>query len=316
MKTRTVRSWSLISVFALAMLTSNPLPAMAASAVAEEARNSANNSKDQRNHGRPEHSYKDSIQDKHEKKEYRKETFTAPQNSSSQQESRSDLIPTPAPVETQPITLAVHNPAGNNGFIKINEEVAPDSIPNNDPHVTCTFNVEFYNYDANPDYYATVDFAMHAPTNKGHKLKVVLGNTNPFIGQDAAGGGNDLDAFETYKLAFTGEPHDKHGYHVKVTIHADGSRGNDVKHKVFWVHPCAAPATSEKPEVNGTTNQGHTLSDSTTRAETLQSNVANLPNRLPSTGITNLLLIAAGLVTMTITYAIILRSSKKRGLHF
>lgn len=169
------------------------------------------------------------------------------------------------------------DPSGNNGFIKVNEEEVPDSIPNNDPHVGCTFKVEFYNYDKNPNYRADMQFVLQNPTKDGRTM-TVSGNTNPFIGQDGASGGNDLDAVETYRLAFTGAPHDKHGYHVKLTIHADGSRGADVKHKVFWVQPCETPATPSVP-----TTPGQVLGTSTTPA-------ATLPSSLPSTGSTSWLL--------------------------
>lgn len=134
-----------------------------------------------------------------------------------------------------------HNPPGNNGFIKVNEEDLPDSIPQNDPHVACKFKVEFYNYDKG-NHYADVAFALQSPTSgPGYSLTVNSGNLHPFIGGDAAGGGNDLDAVETYTLGFTGTPQSNQGYHVKLTIHADGSQGNDTKHKVFWVEPCEKP---------------------------------------------------------------------------
>jgi hypothetical protein len=54
---------------------------------------------------------------------------------------------------------------------------------------------------------------------------------------------NRLDASETYTLSFTGTPHPQQGFHVKLTIHADGSQGADTKHKVFWVQPCEVPTT-------------------------------------------------------------------------
>src|SRR5690349_5300033 len=81
------------------------------------------------------------------------------------------------------------------------------------------------------DLQAEVTFADQAPTSDGG-LQVVSGDQSLFIGGDPAGGGNDLDAKETYTLKFTGEPHPQQGYHVKITIHADGSIGNDTKHKV------------------------------------------------------------------------------------
>jgi len=131
------------------------------------------------------------------------------------------------------------NPAGNNGFVKVSNEIMPDQIPQNHPHVSCKFDVEFYNYDKNNNK-ATVKFELQSPTaTDGHSLQVVSGNLNPFIGGDAAGGGQDLDARETYKLKFTGTPHTNQSYHVKLTVEAPGSKGNDKKYKVFWVEPCA-----------------------------------------------------------------------------
>ncbi len=63
-----------------------------------------------------------------------------------------------------------------------------------------------------------------------------------FIGEDDnCGGGSEagLDASETYTLDFTGiTPHPSQGFHVKLTINAEGSQGADVKHKVFWVTGC------------------------------------------------------------------------------
>lgn len=159
-----------------------------------------------------------------------------------------------------------HNPAGNNGTVKINDELAPDSIPNNHPHVSCTFSVDFYNYDKG-DYNATVDFELQPPTaGNNHSLTVTTGNLHPFIGGDGAGGGKDLDASEKYTLAFTGSAHPQQGYHVKLTITAPGSQGSDKKHKVFWVKPCAA--SSSKPT-------GHVLGESGTAAQ---------PTELPNTG--------------------------------
>jgi hypothetical protein len=145
-----------------------------------------------------------------------------------------------------------NNPAGNNGFVKINNQLAPDSIPNNHPHVSCTFSVEFYNYDKG-DYNASVKFELQQPAaGSGYSLSVAKGSLNPFTGGDAAGGGNDLDASEVYKLAFTGQPHDKQGYHVKLTVNAPGSKGSDKKHKVFWVKPC----NETEPQVLGTSTPG------------------------------------------------------------
>jgi hypothetical protein len=161
---------------------------------------------------------------------------------------------------------------GNNGTVKIDR--APfDSHPNNEPHVGCTFQVDFYNYDKGVGN-ANVLFELHAPTLKGRTLTVVNGDLTPNIGEDAAGGGTDVDAQETYTLAFTGEPHAKQGYHVKLTVHAPGSQGADVKHKVFWVEPCKQPVT---PQVGG--NGGGTVLGATTTAPTagVLANTGNNP---------------------------------------
>jgi hypothetical protein len=138
------------------------------------------------------------------------------------------------------------NPPGNNGTVKIEGADLQSGPPDNNPHQGCTFSVEFYNYDKNDTYFATVTFEDQAPTKDGG-LTVVSGNLHPFIGEDAAGGGTDLDAREVYTLKFTGQPQPQQGYHVKLTVNAPGSIGNDVKHKVFWVTGCDAPPTTPPP---------------------------------------------------------------------
>lgn len=198
-------------------------------------------------------------------------------------------------------TTSTHSPAGNNGFIKVNQEVVPDSTPNNDPHVSCQFKIEFYNYDQNPANRAHVSFALHNPTaGEGYSL-AVSGNQNPVIGGDAASGGNDLDAIESYRLSFTGQSHPQQGYHVKLTINADGSRGADVKHKVFWVQPCAG-------QVLGSSGGGQTLSSSTTR-ETARV----LPGTLPSTG-TNPYGFVITLLASVLSYIVTYGAQKLRSL--
>lgn len=132
------------------------------------------------------------------------------------------------------------NPGGNNGFVKVNGTKF-DNIPNNQPHVGCTFRLEFYNYDLTSGN-AVVNFELQSPTKgPGYSLTVTGGNLTPNIDGDANGGSNDLDADETYTLGFTGTPHQNQGYHVKLTVTAQGTNGNDTKHKVFWVQPCEKP---------------------------------------------------------------------------
>ncbi|MFC6285565.1 hypothetical protein ACFP3Q_00905 [Nocardioides sp. GCM10027113] len=127
-------------------------------------------------------------------------------------------------------------PPGNNGVIKI-DDIPFDQHPDNEPHVGCTFEVDFYNYEMG-DYYATVRFTVHPPSGKPQ----VLLTDSVFIGEDAAGGGTDLDAENEYNLADALKPfwaHPNQGYHVKLKVRAPGSIGKDTKYKTFWVTGCA-----------------------------------------------------------------------------
>ena len=127
------------------------------------------------------------------------------------------------------------NPPGNNGTIKV-DDTPFDDHPNNEPHVGCTFRIDFFGYDEG-DLEADVLFELVPPTGSA-----VLLTDTVFIGEDQAGGGTDLDASETYTLDFTGfQPHPRQGFHVKLTVHAEGSQGADTKHKIFWVEGCAPP---------------------------------------------------------------------------
>jgi hypothetical protein len=143
------------------------------------------------------------------------------------------------------------NPPGNNGTIKV-DDVPFDDHPNNEPHVGCTFQVDFYGFDEG-DLNADVSFESHPPTGP---VQVLLTDT-VFIGEDDnAGGGSEagLDASQTYTLDFTGiEPHPNQGFHVMLTIHADGSQGADTKYKVFWVTGCGEETTTTS---GGTTTTG------------------------------------------------------------
>ena len=153
------------------------------------------------------------------------------------------------------------NPPGNNGTVKI-DDTPFDDAPDNEPHVGCTFQVDFYGYDEG-DLNADVTFEAHPPTGP---VQVLLTDT-VFIGEDDnSGGGSEagLDASQTYTLDFTGiEPHPVQGFHVKLTINAEGSQGADVKHKVFWVNGCA-PAPTTTTTAGGTTTSGATSSSGAT----------------------------------------------------
>ena len=137
-------------------------------------------------------------------------------------------------------------PPGNNGTVKIDGEEFDDH-PDNEPHVGCTFQVDFYGYDEG-DLFADVTFQSQPPTTPA---PVVILTDTVFIGEDDNSGGGSqagLDASETYTLDMTGfTPHDIQGFHIKLTINADGSQGADVKHKVFWVTGCGPTTTTSPP---------------------------------------------------------------------
>ena len=145
--------------------------------------------------------------------------------------------------------VAAKNPPGNNGTVKI--DGSPwDNHPDNEPHVGCTFEVDFYGFDQG-DLWAEVIFEVHPPT--GHGLLLA---DEVFIGaDDNAGGGSEAgwDASREYDLtaALSGfAAHANQGHHVKLTVHADGSQGADTKHKVFWVGPCGPETPPPNPPSN------------------------------------------------------------------
>ena len=159
-------------------------------------------------------------------------------------------------VMTTGLTLmAVANPAGavgndnpgNNGTVKVAATGDIDTIPDNEPHLPCTFTVQWYNFGApdegDPPFIGDVSFALQQPTaDAEHSLTVESGDVSKLIEQDAPGGaGNDFDGEEIYTLSFTGDPQPQQGYHVKITVTTPDSKGNDTKHKVFWVGPCDTP---------------------------------------------------------------------------
>ncbi len=144
-----------------------------------------------------------------------------------------------------PAGAAEGDPAGNNGTIKI-DGLLLDDAPDNEPHPGCSFEVDFYGFDEGAIVNATVIFAVHNPTGGDEVLDV--DNDVVFIGGDANDGGGSeagLDASERYDLypALTegGYEPGPRGYHIKLTVHADGSIGADTKHKVFWVTDCEPP---------------------------------------------------------------------------
>jgi LPXTG-motif cell wall-anchored protein len=146
------------------------------------------------------------------------------------------------------------DPPGNNGTVKI-DDMPFDDHPDNEPHVGCVFQVDWYGFDEGDDLFSHVTFEVHPPTGKP---EVIL-EDDVFIGDDDnSGGGSEdgLDASATYDLSalLQGfEPHSQQGWHVKLTVNNDGSHGADVKHKVFWVSGCETPPTTSTSTSSSTT---------------------------------------------------------------
>ena len=135
-------------------------------------------------------------------------------------------------------STAAADPPGNNGTVKV-DGIDFDDHPNNEPHVGCVFQIDYYGYDMG-DFYATAKFVGIPPPAENKNVRITKRRT--FIGGDAAGGGTDLDGSVTVNLQphlWKLTPFQDGTYHIKLTVNSpDGNGGTDVKHKVFWVSGC------------------------------------------------------------------------------
>jgi hypothetical protein len=159
--------------------------------------------------------------------------------------------PTSAPAEDE---QAGSGPGGGSGIVKLDRRPW-DQAPNNEPHVGCTFQLDFYNYPEGVT--ARYSFTLWPPTGPAD---LDGGSGSLFIGDDPAGGGQDLDGEATVELGpallSSGiEPHHHNGWHVRVVVRARATAGADQKQKVFWVRACKAeePEEPEEPTVSPTT---------------------------------------------------------------
>jgi LPXTG-motif cell wall-anchored protein len=136
------------------------------------------------------------------------------------------------------VLTAAADPSGANGTVKIDGLAFDDGI-DNEPHVTCSFEADFFNFDN--DERVNVVFTAQPPTGPGTEL---LRQNNVLVSDDPAGGGKpDPDNTFTFSVTQLGlgayEPQPQQGYHVKLTVERIGAPGAG-KHKVFWIKPCAA----------------------------------------------------------------------------
>ena len=138
------------------------------------------------------------------------------------------------------------DPPGANGTVKIDGREFDEDI-NNEPHVTCEFRVKFFDFDS--DEHGNIIFTAQAPS--GDRTLVLLREDDKLLSDDAAtGAANDPDEIYTYTsndLDLSGlEPHDKQGYHIKLTVEQPGAPGM-AKHKVFWLQPCVSTTSPTTP---------------------------------------------------------------------
>lgn len=144
--------------------------------------------------------------------------------------------------------------------------------PGNEPKVGCIFQVDFYNYDEG-DTFADVRFELIPPTDEPDNTMRVEGDTRVFIGDDPANsdpatdGYSDPDGSETYTLSFSG-PAAEQGYHVRLTVNAEGTNNADKRYKVYYVQcrnrfPNPSPSPSPGPGVTPTVINGGTAGDAT-----------------------------------------------------
>lgn len=158
---------------------------------------------------------------------------------------------------------ALADPPGNNGTVKI-DGVPLDDGKGNEPHVGCSFDVRFYGFDAGQT--ADITFTGHAPTKSG----TLLSQQDVAISDDAAGGGNDLDAVLHYtadQLGLPGTPQAKQGWHVKLAVDVDQAPGG-AKQKVFWIQCGPAPEETSGGGGGGTTTPTQTPTQTPTESAT------------------------------------------------
>jgi hypothetical protein len=156
------------------------------------------------------------------------------------------------------------DPPGNNGTVKV-DGVDFDSHQNNEPHVGCVFQIDFYGFDQG-NLFAQVTFTGVPPTGGG-----TLASDSVFIGGDPAGGAGDLDASRTYDLSAalaSIPPHPQQGHHVHLTVFAQGAQGGGAKQKTFWVEGCGGPppTTTTAPTTTTTAPTTTTTQATTTTA--------------------------------------------------
>ena len=178
---------------------------------------------------------------------------------------------------------AQEGPPGNNGTVKV-DGVPFDDHPDNEPHPGCTFEIDWYNFDANAT--SDVTFETQNPTG----VSLLLEDTVTLDGDPNEGGDEDgLDGHREYTLDFTEDDfyHPQQGYHVKLTIETTWPNGADAKHKVFWVSECEAPlspSSSVSPTGSVSVSPSGSVSVSESVSESVSVSVSGSVSISPSGG--------------------------------
>ncbi|WP_319464070.1 LPXTG cell wall anchor domain-containing protein [Micromonospora sp. RTP1Z1] len=205
-----------------------------------------------------------------------------------------------------------HNPPGDNGTVKIDGAPFEDKV-DNQPHVTCDFELEFFNFDEGQKANITL---WAQPPSSSPKDKVVWSVKNYVISNDpAAGAQNDHDEvirLSAKDLDLAGlKLQEQQGYHIKLDVDLTDGKAFDDKHKVFWLKPCESPSpTPSNPgEESPTPNPGQSggSSENPSSAGGGSGGGSGTEGGLPLTGVaatstalTGLALIGGGVALMVL----------------
>ncbi|MHB8398502.1 MAG: hypothetical protein ACYDCI_06160 [Candidatus Limnocylindrales bacterium] len=154
---------------------------------------------------------------------------------------------------------------GNNGTVKVDGNAFTNGGPDNDPHLGCTFYVEWFSFDSAVT--STVTFTIQPPSGQ---FDVLLTDQFTLSDNGQQGAGHAFDGQKLYDLggllsSYFYQP--EQGYHVELTIDTPHSNGADNKHKVFWVTGCGV-TTSTSTTSTGTTSTGTTSTGTTSTGTT------------------------------------------------
>jgi hypothetical protein len=199
------------------------------------------------------------------------------------------------------------NPSGNNGWIEL-DGVDFDQHRNNEPHIGCSFEVDFHNYDAGDDIEASVSFFHWRPTGD---RELLLSDTGIEIGGDPADG--TVDAEREYDLsdALAGAtPNPEQGFHIRLEVDADGSRGADSKFKMFWVE-----CDTEEPPTTPTSDTTPTSEEAAPTSGAQQSTpLTPQAAELARTGTPDVVWVLAGIGCLAIGFGLFIDDEARRRL--